>query len=217
MQVQSTLLRLSNGSAVARGSGHKSSHPEATKPRKTACEYCHSIHKRCIGRLPCARCVARGIWEDCTPHRRRKHIPALLFPVQGIFPPKSELAQSENSLLAFSSEVFPTNMLGEVVADRSNNILPTHPLSLTTPSPTALPSHGIPDTQLGATGQWQFPYGSEASQTPPDSIYIHSGLAIDRGSHPVYADHGRLELTATSPYPELMPDAMSWRMPYAQF
>ncbi|TBU23002.1 hypothetical protein BD311DRAFT_769396 [Dichomitus squalens] len=37
------------------------------------CESCHTVHKRCVGPLPCERCRKAGRAEQCFEHKRQKH------------------------------------------------------------------------------------------------------------------------------------------------
>ncbi|KAM5543348.1 hypothetical protein V8D89_003222 [Ganoderma adspersum] len=47
--------------------------PGRAKAKTRACELCHNIHKRCVGPLPCKRCVQAGCAEFCFEHKRHKH------------------------------------------------------------------------------------------------------------------------------------------------
>ena len=37
------------------------------------CEPCYNVHKRCVGPLPCERCVRVGCTERCVEHKRRSY------------------------------------------------------------------------------------------------------------------------------------------------
>ncbi|TBU36878.1 hypothetical protein BD309DRAFT_679867 [Dichomitus squalens] len=60
----STRLRTRSFSASERNGG---------RVGKRACESCHTVHKRCVGPLPCERCRKAGRAEQCFEHKRQKH------------------------------------------------------------------------------------------------------------------------------------------------